>query len=792
MTACNDDNTSEFYNGSGLLQISLQLPDGAPGEDAFSLTLEPTNGTPGTPHTWPSFSEFEQGYRYVSGTYTATVAAGSIESEGFDEVWYEGRLDLKIAEGVTTQVVVPVELCSAFLKFEYTDRYNTRFAAATATVHVPGGHFVTYSHNEQRAAAFRPGKAVVTVTPLPGVNLLLTEDVELQKGHTTVLTLDFEPVSQQIVLIDEAGDVLAYLAADNATLTAPAPTVKRFGPQNISLPEFTDPDEGFGFTVEDAKDAILNICSPLLRIKGAPAQINLMEPDATALDFMARAGIQFDGSTLNLTNLTRLLDYIDGHSPVTELTLTAVGASGRLSAPETISITTLPVGMKVVAIHSAVIGEDVAVVEVDSDVDLIRDSSELSAFTLSDTGNKVPLVIKRIRSDNNPGRYLLSIQLPQGNRDVDVELIFNGKTVGRFTVPRVSPDFSVLADAFACSAVLKIECGNPDIMRYIIHNVDISVDNVDATVLARDADNGTITIAGLPSGRHIEVVLRMQPDAKGVVCSLTTEHARALPNGDFEDTKESVNTGKIPSGGRYSQTIVPVFNSQNTAEYKVYAPEKWANTNVKTCGRGWKNPNTWYMHPSVKSTTIDPASGDMSVILQSTAFDPDGEQIPDFLQTGEPYTRYSQNIPNIKYRASGRLFLGTYRFEAATLTEQYQPGISFDARPSSLNGYFKYLPSEADPTDKGLVEVRVLDAKGQVLAQGRLLLSAANSWTAFAVPLTYGVFGVKAAALEVTIASSSGIGTIEYETNTVKTLNDARTATSLGSTLHIDNLSLAY
>lgn len=792
LTACNDDDTSEFYNGSGLLQISLQLPDGAPPEDAFSLTLEPTNGTPGTSHTWPSFSEFAQGYRYVSGTYTAKVATGSIDSEGFDEVWYEGRTDIKVAEGTTTRVSIPVELCSAFLKIVTGENYRQRFPAATATVHVPGGHFVTYAPGEERAAAFRPGKAVLSVTPLANVSLLLAEDILLQKGKTTVLTLDFDPFNQQIKLFDEGGTMLAYLPADNATLNAPAPAVRRFGPQNISLPEFVDAPEALGFTVDGARDATLNICSPILSAKGAPAEINLTNPDAAGVDFMARAGIQFDGKTLDLTKITRLLDYIEGLSPVTELTLTAVGANGRISAPETIRITTLPVGVKVVAVHSAVIGLDMAVVEVDSDVDLIRDSSELSAFMLSETGNKTPLAIKKIEGGNTRGRYLLSIQLPQGNESVDVELVFNDKPVGQFTVPRVSPEFTVLADAFACSVVLKIQCDNADLRKYIINHVNVSVGNEGASVLDRDATNSTITIAGLPSGHRLDVVLRMQPDERGVVCPLTTEHTRELPNGDFEDAKESVNTGKIPSGGRFSQTIVPIFNSQNTAEYKCYAPEKWANTNAKTCGKGWKNRNTWYMHPSVMSTSADPASGDMHVILQSTAFDPDGEQIPDYLQTGQPYTPYSQNIPNIKYRAAGRLFLGTYRFDAATAAEQYQPGISFDARPSSLNGYFRYLPSEADPTDKGLVEVRVLDANGRVLAQGRLLLSAANSWTAFAVPLTYGMFGVKAARLEVTIASSSGIGSIAHETATVKTLNDARTSTSLGSTLHIDNLSLAY
>lgn len=792
LSACNDDNNSDFYNGSGSLQISLQLPDDAPSEADFSLTIEPVNGTPGTAHTWPSFAEFEQRRRYVSGTYAATVTSGSIDSEGFDCAWYEGHTDINIAEGSTTRAEIQVELCNAFLEITVSDNYRRRFPTATATAHVPGGHFVTFATDEVRPAALRPGNAVLSVTPLADTDLLLAEDIRLQKGQTTTVLLDFDPQSQQIQLYDTNGGLLVQLPADNASLSAPAPTVTRFGPEEMSLPEFVDAPEAMGFVVDGAKSVTLNICSQILSVKGAPAEINLSNPDAAGRDFMAQAGIQFDGSRLTLTNITRMLDYLSGVSPLTELTLTAVAANGRMSAPQTISITTLPVGVRIAAVHSAVIGTGEVMIEVDSDVDLIRDNSELSLFMVSDTGKKTRLAIQKIVAGNAKGRYLLTIQLPQGNEDVDMEIVFNGKTVGNFTIHKVSPDFTVVADAFACSAVLKVCCDDPVLRKYIINNVAVTVGTVGATVLDRDADNGTITITGLPSGQHLDVTLRMQPDSQGVVCHIVTEYARALPNGDFEDAKESVNTGKIPSGGRYSQTIVPIFNQQNTAAYKCAAPEKWANTNAKTCGKGWKNLNTWYMCPSVISSTVNPASGDRSVVLQSTAFDPDGEVIPDFLQTSEPYTPYSQNIPNIRYRAAGRLFLGTYRFDALTVTEQYQPGISFDARPSSLNGYFKYLPSDADPTDKGLVEVRVLDANGQVLAQGRLLLSAANSWTAFAVPLRYGLFGVKAARIEVTISSSSDIGSIAYETSAVKTLNDARTATSVGSILHIDNLSLAY
>ncbi len=84
------------------------------------------------------------------------------------------------------------------------------------------------------------------------------------------------------------------------------------------------------------------------------------------------------------------------------------------------------------------------------------------------------------------------------------------------------------------------------------------------------------------------------------------------------------------------------------------------------------------------------------------------------------------------------------------------------------------------------------EGKEIVIASAHRILPLATGYTAFSVPLDYAYYGVKATRIKVMFASSDKIGTIEEETAAISTLADPRTATSLGSQLWVDNVTLAY
>lgn len=227
--------------------------------------------------------------------------------------------------------------------------------------------------------------------------------------------------------------------------------------------------------------------------------------------------------------------------------------------------------------------------------------------------------------------------------------------------------------------------------------------------------------------------------------------------------------------------------------YDLQLPKGWADTNAKTFCMNASNHNTWYMQPT---TYIDP-EGYMgnSLKLQSSAWDVFGEEIKPYLQESRPFVRYSRNVPEIAYKAAGKAFLGRYSFDASTLTETYEQGIPFDARPSALNGFYRYMPCTLQPADRGLVTIEVMgivNGEEVPIGSGRGELIAASGFTAFSVPVEYTHPYVKATSLRVMLASTVNIGTISHETSTIVTVPDMPSATSLGSALWLDELSLSY
>ena len=194
-------------------------------------------------------------------------------------------------------------------------------------------------------------------------------------------------------------------------------------------------------------------------------------------------------------------------------------------------------------------------------------------------------------------------------------------------------------------------------------------------------------------------------------------------------------------------------------------------------------------------TIYDAISGSKAMKLSSVAWDANGEEITDYAQKQGEYVPYNKNIPHISYRAAGKLFLGEYKFDAKTNTEIYDEGIPFSSRPTALNGYYKYTPSINQLHDKGLVIISIInktkDSETEI-AHGEFLFSGNSDYTAFNVPLSYKSFGIKATHLRIMFASSNNIGSIQDETMKIITSHDVASASSIGSSLWIDNLTFSY
>ena len=129
------------------------------------------------------------------------------------------------------------------------------------------------------------------------------------------------------------------------------------------------------------------------------------------------------------------------------------------------------------------------------------------------------------------------------------------------------------------------------------------------------------------------------------------------------------------------------------------------------------------------------------------------------------------------------------------MTETYNEGLPFASRPTSLNGFYQYRPAAANPADRGLVEIELFgeeNGREVVIASAKTRLSPATGYAAFNIPLSYNRFGIKATRIKVMFSSSDTPTGIATESINVKTDDDPVSATSIGSRLKLDNITLAY
>ncbi len=130
----------------------------------------------------------------------------------------------------------------------------------------------------------------------------------------------------------------------------------------------------------------------------------------------------------------------------------------------------------------------------------------------------------------------------------------------------------------------------------VVRRLMLYVDGRRGPVLLRDEESGVLALSGLSPNTSYTLTATMmdRPDASDFTPGqrFTTEKAPALPNSDFEDRKSGVVYDRLPSGGRYSQTEVAIYNWQNRESFSQQVPQKWANTNAKTFSTRASNHNT--------------------------------------------------------------------------------------------------------------------------------------------------------------------------------------------------------
>lgn len=298
---------------------------------------------------------------------------------------------------------------------------------------------------------------------------------------------------------------------------------------------------------------------------------------------------------------------------------------------------------------------------------------------------------------------------------------------------------------------------------------------------------------------------------------VTTEAAAPVPNGDFEELRETVNISGMNQGGKWSGTNTiwsPL--EQNTCSFLIKEPVEWTSVNAKTCATNAANLNSWFVIPSTYNTTLSwlstvkyktyggqetPAiyknllsnSNSSAMVVRNVAWDMQGTSPSDQKKTAWTANDcYNTKEPTIANRSAGKLFLGSYSY--ADGTETYNEGIDFVSRPLTLKGFYKYVQDGNDNSETGMVTVSLLNGN-TVIGTASKALTSVSDYTEFEVPIVYSDYSLKATQLRIMITSSNHASYNQSEENSsIKTTNynGRYESASRGATLTIDNLTFSY
>lgn len=821
-TSCSDDSSS-VSNGAGTLSLEVSVDatlrdpvTGAPtsvrpyvpAPSEIRLSMASASGI--YSHTWTSLSDFPERQHYLAGPYRLE-ASFCRDAEGFETPAYIGTATPVVVSDRHVNCPLTLWLESSVFAVDFGLSASASIDGIAAIFHTPGNEYYTVAPQESRLLYLQSGPTdlYLDVCLSDGrktrFKALSLTDTKAACFYACQVSLDESGVDPAVTCVIPGVENVSFTLSP-AFLAANPPVIENSGwnlDAALIIPEGELPVEPVVAIVSsDAPLAHLwlSVASASLSALSLPTQVDLLNLTSSQAAVFSSLGLKLDlsscGGTVNFTDLIGKLVFLTEDEALSSFCLLAEDSFGRVSAPASLRVITTEVDIEVLSVDTAPVGSTAAGITVRSSVD---DFASNIAVEILEGDVWCQAEVFSVTPSDGGSSYSLRFVIPDGNADISARLLYCDEIRAEFTVERTLPRFDLEIDPFATYALVRVTADDRQTVECVTDRLMLYVNGERGAILMRDAERGVLALTDLEPNKTYTLTSTMmdRPDASDFTPAqrFATEKAPSLPNSDFEDRKDGISYDRMPSGGRYSQTTVPLFNWQNTESFSLQVPEKWANTNSKTfCSRA-TNHNTWYLQPSAFTVRDEVQSGEFAVCLRSVGFDLNGEDIPDYTQTGQPYLKYSPVVPHVSLRAAGKLFLGEYSFNSSTLEETYRDVVGWTSRPRSLNGFYKYNPSPDRPSDAGVAIIEVygtVDGKSQVIASAKTYLPVANGYTAFTAQLSYTHFGVKATGLKVMFASSAAIGTVAEESVAVVTTPDPVRGASLGSTLWLDDISLAY
>ena len=806
-----------------------------PDVNEFALKLVSTSGS--FTRSWDSLADFDPAEKIPVGSYTMSAYHGDLEDEGFDKPYYLGETDVTVRDRENTPVEIHCTLANVKVTVEYSEAFKNYFADYATTVHATNGDYVKFVKDETRAAYVKPGKITIQT--------YLKKQNGIESTFEPAAIEDAKPRQHYRIKLDiadnAAGEAQLNISFDETTETqpitidisdevmeAPAPSFLPTGfvpGTTLEIKENSYPAEKAVNLSLTAKAGIasctLTTTSACLQSKGWPREIDLVGMSTENSTLLNRLGLKTKGfgemgSKMGFIDFSEVFAHLsptDGNDQHT-FTLSAKDIYGKVSeTPVTLSVKSIPVTFALQTPEAVYVGSKTATIPVEFDGEYI---DQIKFSYLDASGSKINSNSTVVSNEGN--LYQIKISIEATDKPVSVEASYaNGAKTATTAIPVKTPDFTITAeeyDIWARRAIVKLTATDPQYQEAVEQYA----------VLYANSAGQWESVASTPS-RGMYIITGLNPDTRYQLrgscnsgqdnvnysgdCTLHTEAAASVPNGDFEEIAQTISVQDMKQGGQYS--VWPV-NYQNTCSFTIQEPTGWASVNAKTCNLSAANQMSWFVIPSTYNTTLTwnatrnfasstqtpdlyrgltAQSGSNAMVVRNVAWDENGTT-PATSGGAFNTTYYNTNVPNIANRSAGKLFLGSYSYAGGS--ETYTEGVGFTSRPSALKGWYKYTNDSSDPAETGVVTVSLLNGQ-TVIGTGSTNLSAAADYTEFSVPVVYSVTNQKATSLRIMITSSNHASyTQSEETATIKTSvsNGQYESASRGATLTIDNLTFTY
>lgn len=793
------DPVMHYQDSQAILEIDTsEIPSA--GEMVFSLATSDGRFA----HTWDRFAEYDPSRSFQSGNYNLSVSTPRYMIErGYVSFGAFSSFSLTPAERLTIPVTVTPQVSR--IECSFGETVSDGLVLSGILVHGAGGGYEIVSAGANNGHVYvSPGEAylIAEVGDGQGRNLNLITDAGT--FVRTACVTDAHASLHNGELTVSLGNTSWNTRVDETIFYQPSPSLDAVG---------FDPDVPFqaieGIPLKNPfmvnvtssrplKHIFMNVDSPIYGDSLAK-DYDLLNPGDIDIDFK-EADLKIDVAPDRLSasiDFTETLENVATRTSArTMISMIAVDDRGVCSAPMSFEVITSTVDFRLVSSTPAVIGKNKASITLATTSPLVETSDFRIIARNFEGGEDVVCQVTDTHINDDKTKVTVDFDAPAGVYDFDVDVEYMDVNRLSVTIHRAKPVFGLTFDSYATSIFVHIDSPDEDVIKAVASMASFTANRNRVTVWERYPEEGVVILSGLNPSTEYVIEARLGNLAPASGSSTVTEAAAQIPESDFEDIKEIISYKNLPQGGRYSATDLNIINRQNYTDVTVSWPKKyWASVNAKTFCNKTANANTWYMQPS-SEIVYDAVSGSKSIKLTSVGWDLNGENIPDYVQRPNQFLPYNNNVPKVSHRSSGKLFLGSYEFNATAYEETYKEGIPFGSRPSSLNGFYKYHPDLTHPQDRGKVHVKVFGAlpSGEevLIAEGEEVFRFAPDFTAFNVPIEYHIRGIRATRLCVMFASSSAEGSLSEEDSAVPVTAIPERSAMIGSSLWIDNLSLSY